>query len=112
MHIIISFLFEQSSPTSGLNVKNKFKQLFLFLFLQKDNAGPSNWDKHPMESNNIDSYSDDQSHNYMDADSFLAFIPNRNDSQSHFANLTGTLYLLMLAEEERPRQHIHTCSFT
>ena len=83
--------------------KNKFKQFFFF-FRKIDDVGPSNWYNHPMESNNTDSVGDDQSDDYMDTDSFPAFIPNPNDPQSHFVNWTGALYLLTLVEEEeRPR---------
>ena len=77
-----------------------------------DDEGPSNWYNHPMESNNTDSAGDDQSDDYIDDDSFSAFIPNPNDPQSHLANLICALYLLMLVEEEeKPHRRIHTCSF-
>ena len=65
-----------------------------------DDAGLSNWDNNPMDSNNTDSAGDDQSDDYMDTNSFLAFIPNPNDPQSHLANLMGALYLLTLDEKD------------
>ena len=77
-----------------------------------DDAAPSNWYNHPMESNNTYSVADDQSDDYMDVNSFPTFIPNPNDPQSHLVNLMGALYMLTLAEEEeRPHRRIHTCSF-
>ena len=64
-----------------------------------DDAGPSNCYNYPMDANNTDPERDDQSDDYMDADSFSQFIPNPNDPQSHLANLTGAFYLLTLLEE-------------
>ena len=65
-----------------------------------DDAGPSNWYNNPMDAHNSDPLCSNESDDHVDADSVPQFIPNPNDPQSHLANLTGALYLLMLVEEE------------